>query len=103
MWAESAPRAEAGIQDWVAAARQHSMTLQEIRGAGPLKWKLLGMDLCCGCCRMEISERFTAEQVANHPFILSCREWTAEMDMISDLAPLLRHMAPGDVKGSWKP
>ena len=48
---------------------------------------------------MDIRERLSAQQVAKHPFILSCRKWSAEMDMISDLAPLLRHMAPGDFRG----
>ena len=48
---------------------------------------------------MDIHERHSAKQVANHPFILSCRKWSAEMDMLSDLAPLLPHMTPGDVRG----
>ena len=99
MWSDGNPRTEVGVQGWVAAARKHSMTLQEIRGTGPLVSGLMGMDLCVGCCRMDIRERLSAEQVANHPFIISCRKWSAEMDMISDLAPLLRHMAPGDVRG----
>ena len=99
MWAEGQPHNEHGIQRWEAAARQLSMSLQEIRGTGPLKSGLMGMDMCVGCCRMDHSERLSAEQVANHPFILSCRKWSAEMDMISNLAPLLRHMVPGDVNG----
>ena len=76
------------------------MSLQEIRGTGPLVSGLMGMDMCVGCCRMDIHERLSAEQVANHPFILSCRKWSAEMDMISDIAPLLLHMVPGDVRGA---
>ena len=35
---------------------------------------LMGMDMCVGCCQMDIKERLSAEQVANHPFILSCRK-----------------------------
>ena len=99
MWSNGDPRTEVGAQDWVAAARRHSTTLQEIRGTGPLVSGLMGMDMCVGCCRLDIGERLSAEQVANHPFIISCRKWSAEMDMISDLAPLLRHMSPGDVSG----
>ena len=56
------------------------------------------MDMCVGCVQMDIHERLSAKQVANHPFILSCRTWGPEMDMISDLAPLLPHMTPGDVR-----
>ena len=99
MWSDGNPRSEVGMQGWVAAARRHSMTLQEIRGTGPLVSSLMGMDLCVGCCQMEFRERLSAKQIANHPFIISCRKWSAEMDMISDLAPLLRHMAPGYFRG----
>ena len=99
MWSDGDPLTEEGIEGWVAAARQHSMALQEIRGTGPLVSGLMGMDMCVGCCQMDIHERLSAKQVANHPFILSCRKWSAEMDMISDLAPLLPHMTPGDVRG----
>ena len=57
------------------------------------------MDLCLGCCQMEVSERRNAEQAANHPFILSLRQWSTEMEMISRLVPLLPYMLPGDVSG----
>ena len=99
MWSEGNPRTEVGMQSWAAAARQHSVALQKVRGNGPLVSGLMGIDMCCACCQQDISERMSAEQVANHPFIMSCRTWSPEMDMLSDLAPLLRHMPPGDVKG----
>ena len=99
VWSEADPLTEAGRQSWVDAATKHSETLQKIRGTGPLSLRLMGMDLCAACCRMDIHDRLSAEEAANHPFIISCRRWSAEMDMISDLAPLLRHMPPGDVRG----
>ena len=68
MWSEGNPRTEIGMQSWVVAARQHSVALQEIRGTGPLVSGLMGMDMCAGCCRMDIRERLSAEQVANRPF-----------------------------------
>jgi len=87
------------VRDWVAAAKRHSMLLQKIQGTGPLVSGLMGMDMCAGCCQMEVHQRLTAKQTANHPFVLSCRKWSAEVEMISALAPLLRHMPPGDVRG----
>ena len=81
------------------AAKRHSLALQKIRGTGPLVSGLMGMDLCLGCCQMEVHGRLNAEQAANHPFILSLRQWSTEMEMISRLAPLLPHMLPGDVRG----
>ena len=41
----------------------------------------------------------SAEQAANHAFILSDRSWSAEVQMVGDLAPVLEHMLPGDVQG----
>jgi hypothetical protein len=72
--------------------KHHSMSLQKIRGIGPLVPGLMGMDMCVGCCHMEGHQRLRAEQVANHPCVLSVRKWSAAMEMISDIAPLLRHM-----------
>ena len=99
MWSAGNPRNDAGRQSWVAAARQHSELLQEIRGTRPLDAGLMGMDMCCGCCQADICKRLSAKEVANHPFITSCRTWSTEMEMISDLAPLLSRMPPGDVRG----
>ena len=96
---EGNPRDENGIQGWQAAAMKHSQNLQDSRGTEPLVSGLMGVDMCVGCCRMDVCKRLSAEEVANHPFILSNRTWTPEMDMISDLAPLLLHMAPGDLWG----
>eukprot|EP00974_Lingulodinium_polyedra_P072368 7004114-Lingulodinium_polyedra.AAC.1 len=59
----------------------------------------MGIDVRFGCCQLEVGKRFTAEEVAKHPFIPSCRKLSEDMEMISDLAPLLHHMAPGDVRG----
>ena len=99
MWADGDMETEVGRQRWVDAAEQHSRNLQEIRGIGPLVSGLMGIDMCVQCCRIDYRERLSAEQVANHPFILSCRKWSAEMDMISDIAPLLPQLVPGDVSG----
>ena len=99
MWSDGNPHNAVGAQGWTDAARQHSANLQAIRGTGPLVPGLMGMDICAGCCQVDIHERLSAEQLVNHVFIMSCRTWSAEMDMISDLAPLLRHMLPGDGKG----
>ena len=99
VWSDGDPRIEVGAQDWVAAAKQHSMLLQEIRGTGPLVSGLMGMDMCAGCCQMEVHQRLTAQQTANRPFVLIFRKWSAEMEMISSLAPLMRHMPPGYVRG----
>ena len=99
VWSDGDPRTEVGRPGWVEAARRHSQSLQEIRGTKPLVSGLMGMDFCVGCCQVETHERITAEQAANHPFILSDRKWGAEMEMVSDLAPVLEHMLPGDVRG----
>ena len=98
MWAGGNVRTEAGMQDWVNAARQHSEALQEIRGSGPLVSGLMGMDMCCGCCQVDISTRLSAKEVASHPFVTLLPR-SAEMDMVADLSPVLKHMIPGDVKG----
>ena len=81
------------------AARRHRLALQKIRGTGPPVSGLMGVDLCLGCCQMEVPERLDTEQAAHHPFILSHRQWSTEMEMISRLAPLLPHMLSGDIKG----
>ena len=99
VWSNRDAGTEGGKRDWVAAAMKHSMMLQEIRGNKPLDSGLMGMDTCAGCCRMEANQRLTAEQVTNHPFIMSWRRWSADIEMISASAPLLRHMPPGDVRG----
>ena len=57
------------------------------------------MDIFVGSCQIEVHQRLAAEQVANHYFVLSFRKWSAEMDMISVIAPLLRHMPPGNDSG----
>ena len=99
VWSDRDPRIEVGARGWVAVAKQHSMLLQKIRGTGPLVSGLMGMDMCAGCCQMEANQRLTAEQITNHPLIMSWRRWSADIEMISAIASLLRHMPPGDVKG----
>ena len=99
VWSDGDPRIEVGARGWVAVAKHHSMLLQKVRSIGPLVSGLMGMDMCVGCCQMKVHQRLTAEQTANHPFVLSCLTWSAEIEMISGLAPLLRHMPPGDVRG----
>ena len=99
MQSEDSPLTEIGRDGWVAAAKQHSMAARTIRGRDKLDSENMGFDMCAGCCQIDIHERLSAAQVASHPFILSCRKWSAEMDMISSLARLLRHMAPGDFRG----
>ena len=94
VWSDGDPRTEGGARKWVAVAKHHSMLLHKIRGTGPPVPGLMGMDMCVGCCQMEVHQRLTAEQVANHPFVLIFRKWSAEMGMISALAPLLRRMPP---------
>ena len=81
------------------AARQHSQQLQEIRGTGPLISGLLGIHFCVGCCQVQAHQRMSAEQAASHAFILSCRTWNAAIELVGDIAPVLEHMLPGDVRG----
>ncbi len=69
VWADVAPRTEDGARNWVAVAKHHSM-LQNIRGTGPLLPGLMDMDMCLRCCQVEVNQRLTAEQDANHPFVL---------------------------------
>ena len=71
-------RTTAGRRSWVDAATQHSAILQEIWGIGPLVPGLMGMDLRAACCRMDIHDRLSAEEAANHPFVISCRRWSAK-------------------------
>ena len=47
VWSEKDPKTEDGVQDWVAAAKRHSMILQEIRGTGPLVSGLMGDGHVC--------------------------------------------------------
>ena len=70
VWSDGDPRIEVGARGWVAVAKHHSMLLQKVRSIGPLVSGLMGMDMCVGCCQMEVHQRLTAEQVANHPFVL---------------------------------
>ena len=72
-----------GLQDWVDAARRHSAAVQEIRGSGPLVSGLMGMDLCCGCCQLDISERLSAEQVTDHPFSTCHQEMSAVQEAMN--------------------
>ena len=102
VWSNRDAGTAGGKRDWVPTAMKHSMMLQEIRGNKPLDSGLMGMDMCAGCCRMEANQRLTAEQVTNHPFIMSWRRWSADIEMISAIAPLLRHMPPG-CQGPRKP
>jgi hypothetical protein len=53
VWSDGDPRTEVGARDWVVAAKQHGILLQEIRGTGPLVSGLMGMDICVGCCQMK--------------------------------------------------
>ena len=77
VWADGDPRTEAGVKKWVAAAEQHCQRLQEIRGNGPPVSGLMGIDFCRGCCQVNVQDRLTAEQAANHTFILSCLLYTS--------------------------
>ena len=83
MWSKGDTNTEVGRQDWVDAAKRHSAAVQESRGSGPLVSGLMGMDLCCGCCQLDISERLSAEQVTDHPFSTCHQEMSAVQEAMN--------------------
>ena len=47
---------------------------------------------------MHAHKRMSAEQAANYAFIMSCRAWSGYIEFVGDIAPVLEHMLPGDVR-----